>query len=132
MYVSCFPRCSFCCSCSSSLYLHLSTTAVLNVALSLAVCCTGACTSSVSFIMVRTETTLWDTVELRDVQLPYSNEDSLYFICLMVHCCREHEAKKKPEQNCSLRANVVSFFTVCWLGVLSVIGRNKLACDWPD
>jgi len=32
----------------------------------------------------------------------------------------------------SLRANVVSFYMVCWLGVLSVIGRNKLACDWPD
>ena len=44
---------------------------------------------------------VWDTVGLSDVQLPYSNEDSLYFSRLVVHCssCREHEAKQRPEQN---------------------------------
>jgi len=71
---------------------------------------------------------LWSTVGLCDIQLPHSNEDILCFSHLVVHCssCREHEVKQVLEQNCALRANVVSFYVVCWLGVLSVIGRNDL------
>jgi hypothetical protein len=31
-----------------------------------------------------------------------------------------------------LQAQVVSFYLVCCVGVLSVIGQNKLACDWSE
>jgi len=29
-----------------------------------------------------------------------------------------------------LLAQAVSFYSVRWVGVLSVIGQNKLVCDW--
>jgi len=29
-----------------------------------------------------------------------------------------------------LQANAVSFYLVRWVGVSSVIGQNKLTCDW--
>jgi len=55
---------------------------------------------------------MWGTLGLCDVQLPHSNEDSLCFSHLVVHCssCREHEVKQVLEQNCALRANVVFKF----------------------
>jgi hypothetical protein len=31
-----------------------------------------------------------------------------------------------------LQAHAVSFYLVRWVGVLSVIGQNKLTCDWLD
>ena len=31
-----------------------------------------------------------------------------------------------------VQAHAVSFYLVRWVGVSSVISRNKLTCDWPD
>jgi hypothetical protein len=30
------------------------------------------------------------------------------------------------------RFQAVSFYPVCWVGVLAVISQNKLPCDWPE
>jgi len=30
------------------------------------------------------------------------------------------------------KAHAVSFYLVRWVGLSSVIGQNKLTCDWPD
>jgi hypothetical protein len=45
---------------------------------------------------------------------------------------REHGAAGTGTEELIFQAQVVSFYLVCWVGVLFLIGQNKLACDWSE
>ena len=74
---------------------------------------------------------VWDTVGLRDIQLQYS-DNSIY--SQQFGCTLSKKQKERSEARTGteliLQAHAVSFYLVRWVGVSSVIGQNKLTCDW--
>jgi len=77
---------------------------------------------------------LWGTAGLRDIQLQYSNDNSIYsqqFGCTL--CKKQKEwSEAGTGTELILQAHAVSFYLVRWVGVSSVIGQNKLTCDWLE
>jgi hypothetical protein len=65
--------------------------------------------------------------------------DSTPTITVFIHNNLVYTVKKQKERREAgtgteliLQAHAVSFHFVRWVGVLSVIGQNKLVCDWSE
>jgi hypothetical protein len=73
-----------------------------------------------------------DTVGLLDVRRQYSNDNSINsnLVYTVQEAGRTKWSWNWTELNWTLQAHAVSFYLVCWVGVLCVISQNKLACDW--
>jgi hypothetical protein len=77
---------------------------------------------------------VWDTVALRDIQLQYCNTNSIYLQQFGFTLSKKQKEQSEAGTGTELilQAHAVSFYLAHWVGVSSVIGQNKLTCDWLD
>ena len=77
---------------------------------------------------------LWDTAGLRDIQPQYSTNKSIYSQQFGFTLSKKQKEQSEAGTGTELilQAHAFSFYLAHWVGVLSVIGQNKLTCDWLD
>jgi hypothetical protein len=74
---------------------------------------------------------MWDTVMLRDIQLQYSNDNSIYSQQFGFTLSKKQNERSEVGTGTEL---IVQTHAVSHIGNpdAQIIGRNKLTCDWPD
>ena len=74
---------------------------------------------------------MWDTVGLLDVE-QYSYINSFFINTIRLTPSKQQRERSEAGTGITIiiQAHAVSFYLVRWVGVSSVIGQNKLTCDW--